>query len=121
MIVVGLIGVGDEVTVISVIVDAIVVVIWVTDIAYRVGIVVCLIDVDDGIAVIDVIVDLIIVIVWVTGVATIDINQAEFDRAIESSIRELDRVQTLAPLAALAVALLAFFGLLPRLGEHPVH
>jgi tRNA A-37 threonylcarbamoyl transferase component Bud32 len=53
--------------------------------------------------------------------ATIDINQTEFDRAIASSIGELDRVQTLAPLAALAVALLAFFGLLPRLGEHPVH
>jgi tRNA A-37 threonylcarbamoyl transferase component Bud32 len=53
-------------------------------------------------------------------VSAIAINQEEFDLTIASSTGELSRVQSLAPLAALAVALLAFFGLLPRLGEHPV-
>jgi tRNA A-37 threonylcarbamoyl transferase component Bud32 len=54
-------------------------------------------------------------------VATIAINQKEFDLAVASSTKALKQVQFLAPLAALAVALLAFFGLLPRLGEHAAH
>ncbi len=49
--------------------------------------------------------------------AVIAINQAEFDLALGASDRELSRVQYAAPLAAFAVALLAFFGLQPRRGQ----
>jgi hypothetical protein len=49
---------------------------------------------------------------------TIQINQDAFDAAVERSFRSLGVFDLAAPLAALGVAVLAFFGLLPRLREY---
>jgi hypothetical protein len=51
---------------------------------------------------------------------TIQINQDEFDAAVERSFRSLGAFDLAAPLAALGIAVLAFFGLLPRLREYAV-
>jgi tRNA A-37 threonylcarbamoyl transferase component Bud32 len=50
--------------------------------------------------------------------ASIAINQKELDRIVASSSKDLRRVELAAPLAALGIALLSFFGLLSHLRAH---
>jgi len=49
---------------------------------------------------------------------TIDINQQAFDNAITQGFKDLDRFEITTPIAMGAIALLALFGLLPRLKEY---
>jgi hypothetical protein len=51
---------------------------------------------------------------------TIDINQQAFDDAISSGFADLQGLDLLAPGAALAIAVLAWLGIRPRLGEYHV-
>jgi hypothetical protein len=52
--------------------------------------------------------------------STLDINQKQFDKAIEDGFAALAGFDLSAPLVALSVALLAFLGLRPRLKEYAV-
>jgi hypothetical protein len=52
--------------------------------------------------------------------ATIDINQKAFDEAIARGFQHLRGYDLLAPVGAFVIALLAFFGLRPRLREYDV-
>lgn len=49
---------------------------------------------------------------------TIDINQTAFDRAVESGFQDLRGLDLLCPIFGIGVAVLAFFGLRPRLKEY---
>ena len=51
---------------------------------------------------------------------TLDINQTEFDREVDSMFSALRWLPLLAPIATLAIIILTWFGLQPRLREYAV-
>ena len=49
---------------------------------------------------------------------TIDINQEEFDRAVEQGFKSVEGFELVAPIAIGAIFILTLFGLMPRLKEY---
>ncbi len=49
---------------------------------------------------------------------TLEVNQRAFDTAVEAGFRDVSGFEVIAPVAALAIAALTFFGLKPRLEEY---
>jgi hypothetical protein len=49
---------------------------------------------------------------------TIDINQAAFDEAVDQGFKDVDGFEVVTPVVAVAIAILTFFGLQPRLKEY---